>query len=88
MPINSYRVRIQVTNDDTEAIKVWIEPWAEEIQLQGGAELEIQFDGPDQEIVNVCHIKGGIVVHGFRGSLATAWQEGHMIWAAHERLAL
>jgi hypothetical protein len=84
-----YSATLRLANDNTESsLALHIEPWADEFVLLPGENIEIEFDGPHAETIEVAHRSDRIVVYGFRGAMARLKRNGVVSWEAHQRLPL
>ena len=68
-------LRITVTNENDQAITLYLEPWAEEHVIEPDASLELVGSGPPGEFA-VAACQGGMTVYGWSGSTVRVLRNG------------
>jgi hypothetical protein len=59
---------LTVRNGRDEPFVVRIEPWAEKVTIRPGESLDLDFEGPSGEAIEVEAEPGAIVIYGWAGS--------------------
>ncbi len=66
MSINKMTLRL--TNSNNTGLKVHLEPWGEECEMESGATIEIAAQGPSGDTLEVEYGENVITVYGWSGS--------------------
>ena len=75
----NHKQTLTVRNGRSEPFVVRIEPWADEVTIRPGESLELDFEGPTGETIEVEAEPGGIVVYGWAGSTVEIRPNGAVV---------
>lgn len=83
-----FRTKTEFRNARRLPISIWVEPWAEEFRLKQNESLQIEFLARVEGMPEIeFHDEdNAVLVHGFPGSSARAFQDGKLIWECHQPL--
>lgn len=75
---NLVRIPLRVTNPNPSALKVWLEPWAEQHELAQGESLDLVFVGTAPGYPEVTSDVNAVSLHGWEGSEVFAFRNGRL----------
>jgi hypothetical protein len=64
----NHKQTLTIRNGRDEPFVVRIEPWADEVAIRPGESLDLDFEGPSGEAIEVEAEPGAIVIYGWAGS--------------------
>lgn len=67
--------QITVTNEQEQAITLYLEPWAEEYVIEPNGSLDLLGSGPPGQF-EVAACRGGLTVYGWSGSTVRVFRGG------------
>jgi len=70
---------IVIRNLRAQTVKMYLEPWGDELPLVPGVTYQIQARGPATHSLELDLIEEGIVVHSWTGSLLTVFSGSRIV---------
>ena len=75
----SQTISSRIRNEHQDAIKLVIEPWAEEIAMPPGSVYEVVFQGPKADCIEISSDDARLVVWGWSGSIFAVFEDGELL---------
>jgi len=73
------RTRVRIHNPTDDQLVVWIEPWADRLDLAPNASMEIVFVGPRDGLPEFLPRPGALSIYAWEGAEAFAIQDGQFM---------
>jgi hypothetical protein len=78
-----HRSVVELTNCTTQPLRVWIEPWAEDLILGSNQTWHVVCDSPRPEPIPIEIHTDCVVVHGLSQSLVRVLCDGELVWECY-----
>lgn len=82
----NHRMELDLSNRTDEPLRLWVEPWAEELVIPPGITWRVVCDAPRPEPIPVEVHREFIVVHGVTQSLVRIYLGQQLLWESRPPL--
>ena len=76
----SHEHRREITNDNDGPLPIWIEPWAEEVQIPPRETFTFVARGDQPGELEFEETNSGIVLYGWPSSTLSVFHENKLVW--------
>jgi hypothetical protein len=74
---------LSIRNNTANPLRVWLEPWCEEVLVPVGSSIELRAEGIDVGKLEIEENKDATVVFGWPTSRLKIFLEGQQIWESY-----
>ena len=75
----SKRLSLTITNRQSAPIKLYVEPWGDQHEIQPNKTFRVDFRAAILQAVPISYNRDSITVEGWQGSVAEIWCDGELL---------
>jgi len=65
----SRAIEVSIANANVRPLKLTVEPWARELLVPVDRRARVEFEGPDNVVIEILTREDGLIVYGWTGSI-------------------